>query len=101
MDQIAVDAFLEAALGHDVTAFAAQVSQPTLVLHRRELFALRRHLCGDLLLLTPLCGVILAAFVAIGEARYRVPFDGFIILLAARFYCGVRPEENRLMDRHD
>jgi 4-amino-4-deoxy-L-arabinose transferase-like glycosyltransferase len=40
----------------------------------------------DALVLAPVLGVIVGAFMSVGEPRYRVPYDGFIILLAARAY---------------
>jgi 4-amino-4-deoxy-L-arabinose transferase-like glycosyltransferase len=41
---------------------------------------------ADLLVAAPIFGVMLGAFLSVGESRYRVPFDGFTILLAARAY---------------
>jgi hypothetical protein len=38
------------------------------------------------LLLSPLAGVVAAAFVATGEPRYRIPFDGSIVVAAVVFY---------------
>ena len=40
----------------------------------------------ELLLLSPLFGIVLAAFIATGEPRYRVPFDGFLMILAVELY---------------
>jgi 4-amino-4-deoxy-L-arabinose transferase-like glycosyltransferase len=40
----------------------------------------------DLLVAAPVMGVVLGAFLSVGESRYRLPFDGFIIILAARAY---------------
>ena len=46
----------------------------------------------------PIFGIMLAAFISLGEPRYRVPFDGFFLLLAARMYCrGSRPGEPTLL----
>ncbi len=36
------------------------------------------------LLLLPLLGIAATSFLSIGETRYRVPFDGFLIVLAAQ-----------------
>jgi len=49
---------------------------------------------GDILVLLPLVALVVVAFFTIGEPRYRIPFDGFTILLAARFYTGgeTRPD---------
>jgi 4-amino-4-deoxy-L-arabinose transferase-like glycosyltransferase len=41
---------------------------------------------ADLMVLAPIAGIAASAFLAVGEARYRAPFDGFLILLAARGY---------------
>jgi 4-amino-4-deoxy-L-arabinose transferase-like glycosyltransferase len=40
----------------------------------------------DALVLAPVLGVVVGAFMSVGEPRYRVPYDGFIVLLAARGY---------------
>jgi len=40
----------------------------------------------ELCLLSPLFGVMLAVFIATGEPRYRIPFDGLIMLVAIQFY---------------
>jgi hypothetical protein len=39
-----------------------------------------------MLVLSPILGVIAAVFIATGEPRYRVPFDGLFILVAIQFY---------------
>jgi hypothetical protein len=36
----------------------------------------------ELLLLTPILGVLVAVFLSTGEARYRIPFDGALLILA-------------------
>ena len=41
---------------------------------------------GDTLLALPILGLMIGAFVALGEPRYRIPFDAFLIILAARAY---------------
>lgn len=41
---------------------------------------------ADMLLLLPILGLVIVAFFTIGQPRYRIPFDAFFILLAARFY---------------
>ncbi len=40
----------------------------------------------ELLLASPVIGVAAAVFIATGEPRYRVPFDGFLLVLAIEFY---------------
>ena len=49
---------------------------------------IRPHAGGlpEALLFLPMLGLMLGVFLTIGEARYRIPFDGFMILLAARWY---------------
>ena len=44
---------------------------------------------ADLMVLAPIAGIAASAFLAVGESRYRAPFDGFLILLAARGYVAV------------
>jgi hypothetical protein len=44
----------------------------------------------------PVLGLMVAGFLALGEARYRVPFDGFLVLLAARMFAGRLGEEGRM-----
>lgn len=53
---------------------------------RRPMWRLRAEALPELLMLLPLFGMIVAAFVAKGEPRYRIPFDSFMIVLAARFF---------------
>jgi hypothetical protein len=36
-----------------------------------------------------LLGLMATVFVTIGEVRYRVPFDGLLIVLAARTYVSM------------
>lgn len=44
----------------------------------------------ELSVISPLFGVMLAVFVATGEPRYRIPFDGLVILVAIQFYRNYR-----------
>lgn len=39
---------------------------------------------SEWLLLTPMLGVMATAFISLGEVRFRIPFDGFVIILAAQ-----------------
>lgn len=48
---------------------------------------------SEWLLLTPMLGLIATAFIALGEVRFRIPFDGFVIILAAQALLA-------LFDRH-
>ena len=41
------------------------------------------------LLVAPLAGLAATAFLTIGEVRYRIPFDAFFIILAARGYVAL------------
>jgi 4-amino-4-deoxy-L-arabinose transferase-like glycosyltransferase len=54
---------------------------------------LRGELPGDLLVLMPLIAIAGISFIFVGEPRYRVPFDAFVILLAVRQYCGGTPRD--------
>lgn len=63
----------------------------------RGLCTLQPHLSGDLLVLMPILAILFAAFLTLGEPRYRVPFDTFFLLLAARAYCGHHRAESRLL----
>jgi hypothetical protein len=65
--------------------------------HRRALVRLDPRYAGELLVLMPVLAVMITAFIFLGEARYRIPFDGFLLLLAARAYCGSRPEDPLLV----
>ncbi|MCW8132031.1 MAG: glycosyltransferase family 39 protein [Planctomycetota bacterium] len=60
---------------------------------RAGLFRFQPAFWGDWMALLPLVSVIAVAFLFIGEPRYRIPYDGFMILLAARAYCGVRADD--------
>ena len=44
---------------------------------------------ADALLVAPLAGLAATAFLTIGEVRYRIPFDAFFIILAARAYVAL------------
>ncbi|MCZ7647645.1 MAG: glycosyltransferase family 39 protein [Planctomycetota bacterium] len=68
-----------------------------LLKHRREILRLEPAYCGDALLLVPLFGIMLAAFIALGEPRYRIPYDGFMLLLASRLFVGRRPGDAQLV----
>jgi hypothetical protein len=63
----------------------------------RPLLAFRLSAAGDLLIVLPIAALFLVAFLTIGEPRYRIPFDGFMILLAARCYTGGVTREDGLV----
>lgn len=44
---------------------------------------------AEVLLVAPLAGLAATAFLTIGEVRYRIPFDAFFIILAARGYVAL------------
>ena len=67
-----------------------------LVWNAKDLLRLRPRVCGDLLIFMPVLAIAIVAFISLGEPRYRVPYDGFLLLLAARAYCGSRAEEPAL-----
>ena len=49
----------------------------------------RPGLGADLLVLAPIVGICVSAFLAVGESRYRAPFDGFLVVLSARGYVAL------------
>lgn len=65
--------------------------------HWRAMLRLDPAWTGDLMTLAPLGGIVFAAFIALGEPRYRIPFDGFMLLLAVRAFVPPRPEEARAL----
>lgn len=52
----------------------------------RPMMDLEAESLPEWLLLAPLLGLALLAFIGEGEVRYRVPFDGLLMTLAARSY---------------
>jgi 4-amino-4-deoxy-L-arabinose transferase-like glycosyltransferase len=71
------------------------------LLRRRNEIAARTPVAfSEILLLLPILGICATVFLTIGETRFRVPFDAFFIILAARFYLSVRlPLESPPMGR--
>lgn len=61
-----------------------------------RMLRLREDTLADWLLLTPLLGLALTAFISLGEVRFRIPFDGFVIVLAAQGWLMLL----RLRERH-
>lgn len=57
-----------------------------------RLLRLDPHLQGDLLITLPIVGMMMICFVTESETRFRIPFDTFLILLAARGWT-TRPWE--------
>lgn len=49
-----------------------------------RLLRLKADSLSEWLLLTPMLGLIATAFISLGEVRFRIPFDGFVIILAAQ-----------------
>lgn len=47
---------------------------------------------ADALMIAPLLGLMVVVFATKGEPRYRVAYDGFMILLAARWYTRERDD---------
>ncbi|MEW5756388.1 MAG: hypothetical protein AB1810_08780 [Pseudomonadota bacterium] len=69
--------------------FLVIVLLPALVFvwcHWRALLRLEQRYWADILVLLPVLGLMAAVFLSLGDPRYRIPFDGFIMLLAARMY---------------
>ena len=48
---------------------------------------------SEALLITPLVAMMLVAFLFIGEPRHRIPFDGLLMILAARLFWGSLKED--------
>ena len=53
----------------------------------RSLFSLGAGMRWELLLLMPTLGMMLTVFLSVSEARYRVPFDPLMIILAAQAWA--------------
>lgn len=66
------------------------------IVQRRSALILRfsTSAFSEALMFLPLLGVMLTVFLTIGEIRYRIPFDAFTMILAARFYAGVNHEQH-------
>ncbi|MEW5756246.1 MAG: phospholipid carrier-dependent glycosyltransferase [Pseudomonadota bacterium] len=45
--------------------------------------------CADIFILLPVIGLMAAVFLSLGDPRYRIPFDGFLMIIAARMYLGI------------
>lgn len=43
---------------------------------------------ADIFILLPVIGLMAAVFLSLGDPRYRIPFDGFLMIIAARMYLG-------------
>lgn len=62
-----------------------------LLSRRREMLRLDPGAAAEIFLTLPVLALAVSAFISIGEARYRVPFDAFLIILAARFFSRRAP----------
>mgnify|MGYP000010416659 CR=1 FL=1 len=60
-----------------------------------RLIRLREDSLAEGLLLTALLGLMLTAFISLGELRFRIPFDGFLIILAAQTVLALVNREQR------
>ena len=56
---------------------------------------------SDSILWLPNVGIIATALLIIGEARYRIPFDAYTIILAAAFFVKATPRSEIFTDAHD
>ena len=54
----------------------------------RSLIKLDKEFLGEILLILPLLSLMMTVFCTVGEIRYRIPFDGFLMILAARYWMG-------------
>lgn len=70
-----------------------------LIYRAPRLIRLRDDSLAEWLLLTPLLGLMLTAFISLGELRFRIPFDGFLIILAAQALLALFSREQRLINR--
>ena len=52
----------------------------------RAMVRLKPEVFGELFVFIPVLGLIVTVFLTMGEPRYRIPFDGFLLILAARYY---------------
>lgn len=57
------------------------------------------HSLADIMVFTPIVGLIIAVFLYNGEPRYRVPVDAFFIIIASRFYLLHTPVKESHDDR--
>lgn len=49
---------------------------------------------ADVMILIPIIGLMILVFITLGEPRYRIPFDAFLIILAVRAYTFGRTDKN-------
>jgi hypothetical protein len=63
----------------------------------RDWLRCKPEVFGDLLLFLPVLALAIVAFISLGEPRYRIPFEGFLILLACRMYCGMQSDHPPLI----
>ena len=71
-----------------------------LVYRLPRLIRLRDDSLAEWLLLTPLLGLMLTAFISLGELRFRIPFDGFVIILAVQGLLALVSREQRHINRN-
>lgn len=64
-----------------------------------RLVRMREDSLAEWLLLTPLLGLMLTAAISLGELRFRIPFDGFAIILAAQALIALFVREQRRFDQ--
>ena len=50
---------------------------------------------AEWLLLTPMLGLVATAFISLGEVRFRLPFDAFVIILAAQALLALPDRQRR------
>lgn len=60
-----------------------------------RLIRLREDSLAEWLLLAPLLGLMATAFISLGELRFRIPFDGFVLILAAQALLALVSREQR------
>jgi 4-amino-4-deoxy-L-arabinose transferase-like glycosyltransferase len=85
-----VDAVAGALLGFQILVLLPALT--LLVLRAKAMIRFRPAALPECLLLMPVLGLCATVFMTITEVRFRVPFDAFLIILAARAYVGLIPD---------
>ncbi len=66
-----------------------------LVWRAPRMLRLKPDSLSEWLLLTPMLGLVATAFISLGEVRFRIPFDGFVIILAAQALLAIIDHRQR------
>lgn len=60
-----------------------------------RMLRMTRDSLSEWLLLAPMLGLLATAFISLGEVRFRIPFDGFVIILAAQALLALLDRQQR------